>query len=163
MSEVRLELELDAPVEGVFEAMADHARYDRFRPIGSSELLKEGATDRNGVGAVRRLKAWPLRFDEEITAYEWPSRLDYLIIDVNGPVEHDGGSIRFEPTAAGTHVLWTSTFRITTPLVGGLLGAAFGFGLKRSFTKMLEDAARLASAPKPSEAGTLSSAATERP
>jgi uncharacterized protein YndB with AHSA1/START domain len=160
---VRLELELDAPVEGVFEAMADHARYDRFRPIGSSELIKEGPTDRNGVGAVRRLKAWPLRFDEEITAYERPSRLDYLIIDVNGPVEHDGGSIRFEPTASGTHVLWTSTFRITIPLIGGLLGAVFAWGLKRSFTQMLEDAARVASALTESEPGTLSPAAAERP
>jgi uncharacterized protein YndB with AHSA1/START domain len=147
MSQVNLELELDAPVEGVFEAMADHARYDRFRPIRSSELVKEGATDRNGVGAVRRLKAWPLRFDEEITAYEWPNRLDYLIIDVNGPVEHDGGSIRFEPTASGTRVHWTSTFRITTPLVGSLLGAVFAFFLERAFTKMLEDAAGLAPAP----------------
>jgi uncharacterized protein YndB with AHSA1/START domain len=163
VSEVRLELELDAPVEGVFEAMADHARYDRFRPIGSSELIKEGTTDRNGVGAVRRLKAWPLRFDEEITAYERPSRLDYLIIDVNGPVEHDGGSIRFEPTASGTHVLWTSTFRITVPLVGGLLGAVFAWALKRSFTQMLEDAARIASTPTRSEPGTLSQAAAERP
>ena len=147
MTEIRLELDLDAPVEGVFEAMADHARYDRFRPIGSSELLKEGTTDRNGVGAVRRLKAWPLRFDEEVTAYESPSRLDYLIIDINGPVEHEGGSIRFEPTASGTHVLWTSTFRVTIPLLGGLLGVAFAFLLKCSFTQMLEDSARLANAP----------------
>ena len=149
MSEVRLEVELDAPVEGVFDAMADHGRYDRFRPIKESELLREGETDRNGVGAVRRLVSAGglLRFDEEITAYERPNRLDYLIINVNFPVEHDGGSIRFEPTATGTKVLWTSTFRITTPLIGGAMGAAFKAGLKRSFTQMLEDAARLASAP----------------
>ena len=88
-----------------------------------------------------------LRFDEEITAYEWPRRLDYVIVDVNIPLEHDGGSIRFEPAESGTHVLWTSTFRITTPLIGDLLGAAFGLGLKRSFMRMLEDSARLASAP----------------
>lgn len=147
MSEVRLELELDAPVEGVFDAMADHARYDRFRPIRTSEMLREGDVDKNGVGAVRRLRANVLRFDEEITAYERPSRLDYLIIAVNIPLDHDGGSIRFEPTATGTKVTWTSTFKITMPLLGGALGAAGAAGLKRSFTQMLEDAARLASSP----------------
>jgi uncharacterized protein YndB with AHSA1/START domain len=142
-------MDLDAPIEGVFEAMADHARYDRFRPISASELLREGEADRNGVGAVRRLRAGLLRFDEEITAFERPDRLDYLIIDVNFPVEHEGGSIRFEPTASGTHVLWTSTFRITVPLIGGALGLAFAVGLKRSFTRMLEDAARIASSEGP--------------
>jgi uncharacterized protein YndB with AHSA1/START domain len=144
---VRLEMELGAPIEGVFEAMADHGRYDRFRPISASELIREGAADRNGVGAVRRLRGGLLRFDEEITAYEWPRRLDYLIVDVNVPLEHQGGSIRFEPTGSGTRVDWQSTFRITTPLVGGVLGAAFAVGLKRSFTRMLEDAARLAKGP----------------
>jgi hypothetical protein len=144
MSEVRLELELDAPIEGLFDAMADHGRYDRFRPIRKSELIREGEVDKNGLGAVRRLRANVLRFDEEITAYERPSRLDYLIIDVNIPLEHDGGSIRFEPTASGTKVVWTSTFRITTPLAGKALGALGAAGLRRSFTQMLEDAARLA-------------------
>ena len=144
VSEVRLEMELEAPLEGVFDAMADHGRYYRFRPISQSELTREGDADKNGVGAVRRLRAGLLRFDEEITAYERPNRLDYLIIDVNVPLDHDGGSIRFEPTKSGTKVLWTSSFRITTPVVGGPLGAAFGLGLRRSFTRMLEDAARLA-------------------
>ena len=155
MSQVRLEMELDAPVEGVFDAMADHGRYDRFRSIKKSELIRDGDADKNGLGAVRRLQASFLRFDEEITAYERPNRLDYLIIDVNIPLDHDGGSIRFEPTASGTKVLWTSSFRITTPLVGGVLGAAFAIGLKRSFTQMLEDAARVASprtAPEPRKA-----------
>ena len=145
MAEVRLEKQLAAPVEGVFDAMADHARYDRFRPISRSELIREGEANRNGVGAVRRLRAGIMRFDEEITAYERPGRLDYLIIDVNIPLQHDGGSIRFEPAQGGTRVVWTSTFRIPVPLLGPALEPAFRRGLTRSFTKMLEDAEKLAS------------------
>jgi uncharacterized protein YndB with AHSA1/START domain len=140
-------MDLDAPIEGVFDAMADHARYDRFRPIRSSELLREGELDRNGVGAVRRLKGGPLRFEEEITAYERPTRLDYLIIDVNAPLHHDGGSIRFEPTSSGTRVLWTSTFRFEIPILGGAVGALSALALKRGFRQMLEGAARLANDP----------------
>jgi uncharacterized protein YndB with AHSA1/START domain len=144
VSGIRLEMELDAPVEGLFDAMADHGRYDRFRAISSSELIREGDVDRNGVGAVRRLRWKFLRFDEEITAYERPSRLDYRIIDVNIPLHHDGGSLLFETTATGTLVKWTSTFQITVPLLGAILGPVAGALLKRSFRQMLEDAARLA-------------------
>ena len=136
---------MDAPAEGVFDVLADHARYDRFRPISASELVREGDADRNGVGAVRRLRSGILRFDEEVTAYERPYRLDHLIIDVNVPIEHDGASIRFEPTAFGTRVEWASTSQISVPLLGKPLGAAFEIGLKRAFKRMLEDAARLAS------------------
>lgn len=135
---------LAAPIEGVFEAMADHGRYDRFRPIKASELLKEGDTDRNGVGAVRRLHSTGMRFDEEVTAYEWPRRLDYRIIDVSIPLEHDGGSISLEPAGEGTKVVWTSSFRITVPGLGAVIGVPFAVGLKRSFRQMLEDAAELA-------------------
>ncbi len=148
-------MELDAPIEGVFEAMSDHGRYDRFRVISESQLIHEGEADRNGVGAVRRLRAGLLRFDEEITAFERPHRLDYLIRKVNFPLDHNGGSISFEPTASGgTRVLWTSTFRITVPLLGDALGAAFAVGLKRSFTRMLEDSARIASSSPSAERQT---------
>ena len=143
MTEIKLVVELDAPLEGLFDVMADHARYDRFRPISSSELLREGDEEVNGVGAVRRLRARFMRFDEEVTAYERPSRLDYLILNVNIPLQHEGGSIRFEQAGTRTRVEWTSTFRITVPLLGGPLGAAGGAALKRSFRQMLEDAARL--------------------
>ncbi|MDQ2675400.1 MAG: SRPBCC family protein [Actinomycetota bacterium] len=146
MRQIKLEMDLDAPAEELFAVMADHARYDRFRPISSSEVLREGDENLNGVGAVRRLRAKLLRFDEEITAYEPPRRLDYLILNVNIPLHHEGGSIRFEPAGAGTHVVWTSAFRITVPLLGGPLGAAGAAALKRSFGQMLEDAARIAAA-----------------
>jgi hypothetical protein len=148
MPELRLEMVLGAPIAGLFDAMADHARYDRFRPITTSELLREGEADRNGLGAVRRLTArGGLRFDEEIIAYERPRRFDYLIIDVNMPLHHDGGSIRFEPSGDGTKVVWTSSFRITTPVIGALLGPVAEAALKRSFRQMLEDAAALATEP----------------
>ena len=43
----------------------------------------------------------PLRFEEEITAYEAPRRLDYVIRRVRTlPFRHEGGSIVLEPDGA---------------------------------------------------------------
>ena len=139
MVEIRLEMHLDAPIEHVFDGLADHANYDRFRPIGTSELIREGAEERNGTGAVRRLASKGISFDEEITAFERPTRIDYRILKVNLPLAHEGGSIRLTPAGNGTDVLWTSTGRITLPVIGRLLEAPSAAIFRRGFRQMLED------------------------
>jgi uncharacterized protein YndB with AHSA1/START domain len=143
---IRVERRLAAPPEAVFEILADHARYERFDGIRRSELHRAGDPNRNGVGAVRWVWLGPLRFQEEVTAYEPPSRLDYLITDVKKlPFRHEGGSIRIEPDGAGTHAVWTSVFEIPIPLVGAALDGIFARQLARGFGRVLERSAELAS------------------
>ena len=67
------------------------------------------------------LGSGPFAFQEEVTAFEAPSRLT-RVTDVKGlPFSHEGGSIRLEPESGGTHALWTSNFEIPIPLIGGVL------------------------------------------
>jgi hypothetical protein len=103
---IRVERRLDAPPDAVFKIIADHARYDRFDGIRRSELVEPGHPAPNGLGAVRRVWLGPFRFEEEITAFEPPRRLDYLIRDVRTlPFHHEGGSIRLAPDGASTHAV----------------------------------------------------------
>jgi uncharacterized protein YndB with AHSA1/START domain len=142
---IRVERHLAAPPEALFEILADHAHYDRFDGIRRSQLVKQGARDANGLGAVRWIWLGPLRFQEEVTAFEPSSCLDYLITDVRGlPFSHEGGSIRLEPDGTGTHALWTSTFEIPLPLVGRALDRVFATQLARGFGRVLERSAELA-------------------
>jgi uncharacterized protein YndB with AHSA1/START domain len=141
---IRVERRLDAPPEGVFEVISDHARYDRFDGIRRAELVEQGDPDPNGVGAVRWLWLGPLRFEEEITAFEPPSRLDYLITSVRPlPFRHEGGSIRLTHEGTGTRAVWTSSFEIPIPLIGGALDRDFSRRLERGFAQMLERSAEL--------------------
>ena len=80
MRTVSAERRIDAPPERVFDLITDHAGYGRFRGIRGAELLSEGDPPPNGVGGMRRVLVGPFRFDEEITVYERPSRMDYLIV-----------------------------------------------------------------------------------
>lgn len=148
MSTIRVERQLEAPIEGVFEILTDHAAYDRFRGIRYAELLRPGDSERNGVGALRRIKLGPLDFEEEITAFERPTRMDYVIRKLNVPFEHDGGSIRLEPRDGGTHALWTSTFRIPVAVIGGPSEAAIKTALGNGFARLLKASARLAAEPE---------------
>jgi Polyketide cyclase / dehydrase and lipid transport len=129
MTTIRVERTLQAPIERVFEVLTDHANYDRFRGIRGSGLLRKGESDPNGVGALRKVDVPPLHFEEE----------------VNLPFEHEGGSIRLEPRDGTTHALWTSTYRVPTPVVGGLLALPLHFALRRGFNRVLEDTERMAS------------------
>ena len=86
MATVNVERTIPAPIEAVFDVISDHAGYSRFPGIQSSELVREGEAEPNGLGALRRIRSRPLRFEEEITRFERPSRMDYLIVDVNAPI-----------------------------------------------------------------------------
>jgi ribosome-associated toxin RatA of RatAB toxin-antitoxin module len=136
---------IPAPAEAVFDLLADHANYDRFRPIHTSELVREGEPPPNGVGALRRIKVRPLVFDEEITAYERPTRLDYLIVKLNVPFEHHGGTIRLSPEGDATHVDWRTSFTVPVPVVGSAIEIPWLMTLRRCFHRVLEDVERMAS------------------
>lgn len=146
MRTVHVERSIPAPPERVFELLADHGAYDRFRPIDASELVSEGEPRPNGVGAMRRIRVGPLRFEEEITVYEPSSRLDYLIVRLNVPFDHQGGSIRLRAEEGATQVDWTSTFRVPIPLVGGLTERIWDPILTRGFRRVLEDVEQMAGA-----------------
>jgi uncharacterized protein YndB with AHSA1/START domain len=141
MRSVHVTRSIPAPAEPVFDLLADHANYDRFRGIRGSELISEGKPPPNGVGAMRRVLIGPLSFDEEITAYESPSRLEYLIVRLNAPYEHDGGRIRLAERGGWTKVDWTSSFRVPGPL-GGAQERVWAYALARGFRRVLEDVER---------------------
>jgi uncharacterized protein YndB with AHSA1/START domain len=145
MRSIHVTRTIPAAPEAVFDRLADHANYERFRPIHASRLLREGEPAPNGVGAVREIKVRPLTFEEEITAYERPTRLEYLIVKLNVPFEHHGGTIRLSPNSDGTHVDWRSSYTVPTPLVGGIQELVWQPVLARGFRRVLEDVERMTS------------------
>jgi uncharacterized protein YndB with AHSA1/START domain len=143
MRSIHVTRTIPGPAEPIFDLLADHANYDRFRGIHGSELIREGTPAPNGVGALRRIKVPPLSFDEEITAYDRPTRLDYLIVKLNVPFHHDGGSITLTPESEATRVDWRSSFSVPTPLVGGPQELVWQPMLRRGFRRVLEDVERM--------------------
>ena len=98
-----------APIEKVFDAISDHANYKQFPGVSDSRLIKLGSPSKNGVGAVRWVKSGLANFNEEITRYERPTRMDYFITRSFPPLRHQGGTVRLEKTPDGTLVTCTTT------------------------------------------------------
>jgi uncharacterized protein YndB with AHSA1/START domain len=143
MRSVHVTRTIPGPPEPIFDLLADHANYEQFRGINGSKLLREGEPAPNGLGALREIKVRPLTFEEEITAYERPTRLDYLIVKLNAPLDHDGGSITLTLEGDATRVDWRSSFTVPTPLVGGVQERIWQPVLTRGFRRVLEDVERM--------------------
>lgn len=116
-----------APVKTVFQGLTDHASYSRFQGIQHASLLKTGPEIRDGVGAMRRIEAGRIRFQEEITEYVLPDNgedgfMSYLIVKTNLPIVHQGGRMQFIAVDDNnTKVVWKTTFDCTVPIVGQLM------------------------------------------
>lgn len=143
MYSIKVEKSMRASPTEVFECIADHEGYRRFGADVS--LVSEGREERNGLDAVRLVKAGPLKLVERITAFERPARMDYLIEKSSPlPMRHEGGSIRLQTSESGGCVaVWTSDFRVPIPLLGGVLERKLGREFERAFAGMLSSIDRL--------------------
>jgi uncharacterized protein YndB with AHSA1/START domain len=138
MQTIVVERTINAPIEQVFDLLADHANYKQFDGIRDSWLIREGETDPNGNGAVRRIDLGAVWFEEEISNFNRPTTMDYRIRRSRPPIEHESGRIRLEETAQGTKITWTSVFRIRIPLVGRVLSPIAAKAGTKAFGSMLK-------------------------
>jgi uncharacterized protein YndB with AHSA1/START domain len=129
MVEIHLERTIAAPVDQVFDWLADPAN------LAAAPLaLKAGyAKDSSGpgVGAARQVVGVGTWFREEITAYDRPHSYSYLIVRSFPAFNHEGGTLTFTASGDGTHVDWLSNY--THPArAGGKVMEAISYRLLRS-------------------------------
>ena len=112
----------DAPPEAVFALLADGARWsDWAGPLApNSSWEREGSPDAGGVGAIRKLGAWPVFSREEIVEYDPPRQLTYTLLS-GQPVRNYRAEVELTPVEDGTQIAWRSRFEPLIPGTGPLL------------------------------------------
>jgi len=122
MFDIRVERVVKKHINDVFEMLAAHEDYGQLPGIKSARLLEPGREERNGEGALREVDLGVLVFQERITHFERPNRMDYRIESSKPlPVRHDFGEIRLCEEGEFTRVIWASKGHIGIPLLGNLL------------------------------------------
>ncbi len=103
---------VDLPVQTVWEALVDHEGMSGWAPGLKATLDREGTPERNGVGAVRRIKApGPApAIVEQITACDAPRRLGYRAL-AGVPFRGYGGEVVLTDAGGRTEVAWSLTIR----------------------------------------------------
>lgn len=147
MPTVRVEQVVDASRDALFAVLTDHEGYGRFPGVKKCELIQTGHTDRNGLGALRRVYlGGPTVLDEEIVAYDAPHHFEYRIVRARPvPVKHILGRVEFEAIGPSrTRVVWVSTFEIPLPLIGKSVSKRIAVQFTRAFETTIHVAAGIA-------------------
>jgi uncharacterized protein YndB with AHSA1/START domain len=123
------------PPERVFDYLAEHEHLEQL--FGAKiERVRDGYTERNGIGSVRRLKIAPgvPEFDETVTAFERPGHISYRI-SRGSPLDGHVGIMRLtENAGGGTHLDYR--IRIASRIPG--LAPIVAAGLRRNIAKGLK-------------------------
>lgn len=104
----------------LWERLSDHESMADWWPLRSVLLVREAHGERNGVGAVRRMRGMGLVLDEEVTAWQPGYGYDYKLTR-GAPVREHAGSARILPSGAHNVVQWRIQFRPRIPGSGALI------------------------------------------
>ncbi len=137
MSSQRIEVHMDFPypVAELFAYLAAHENQAKTFGV-KVERLSDGQGHKDGVGSSRRLAA-PLlpAWDEAVTVFEPPTRLEYRVTR-GSPLRDHHGTILFAPIPTGTHIDYTITFEPRIPLTGWLVRRITEAGLRKGLTAL---------------------------
>jgi hypothetical protein len=107
----------------VYALLRDGAGYPSWSPIDSFELERQGATEPEGVGAVRVFRSGRVTGRDEIVELVPDRRLAYAHTS-SLPVRDYRGEIDLEPVPEGTAIRWVSSFEPKYPGTGRLMRRA---------------------------------------
>jgi hypothetical protein len=94
-----------APIEVVFDVLADHQGQADRTLLRSSTLEREGDPPPNGVGAIRRLSLIGPPIREQVTVFEPPHRFTYKMLS-GVPVQSHTGTVELAPQDTRTLLIW---------------------------------------------------------
>ena len=120
MQRIEITQDFTLPVERVFAYLAEH---ENLGPIFGADIerARDGETERNGVGSLRRLKVGPLPwFEETITQYVPNELIEYRITKGSVLKDHRG-EMRFSPSGTGSRLVYVIEFDAKVPLTGPVL------------------------------------------
>lgn len=140
MVEIHLERTIAAPVEQVFDWLADPVNL-AAAPLALNGKWANG-TSGPGPGAVREVIGVGTWFREELTAYDRPRSYTYLIVKSFPPFNHEGGTLTFTAAGGATHVDWLTNYTHPVAAGGKVLEVLSRRMLRASFLAILDACAK---------------------
>lgn len=142
MQTVTGERDYSAPIEVVFDWLANPSNYTSARGVFRGRLAAPGRDGGHGLGAIRKFVGAGSWWTEEVTAFERPNRFGYHVLRIVPPGRHHGATIELRELSGRTHVAWESTYSVPVPLIGAVLEWLFRPVARFYIRSVLDAAAR---------------------
>ena len=134
-----------APAATLFRLVADGGNWSAWaKPmVLSSSWARQGDPAPAGVGAIRKIGAWPLFIQEETVANEPDRRHAYKMVGPPSPAKDYSSEVTFTPnTAGGTDIRWAGSFIEGVPGTGPAMRAALGGAVRFLADRLVKAAER---------------------
>lgn len=148
-STLTLERTIRAPLQMVFDRITDHEAMSDWPGVSKCWLVAEG-TPRNGLGAVRAVKARGLTLHEKVVLFEPPNCFEYTIIK-GLPVDHLGSvSLAVDNDGAGdggsdvVRLRWHISISSRVPLLARIMTWQLRTGLPAAVDYFIAETERAA-------------------
>lgn len=140
MYRIRVERIVKQPILTVFNALSDHENYSSFPMIDESVLLQPGTTDKNGSGALRKIRSGGFVVKERIYDVQEPAKICYQIeYSKPIPMGHQLGRIELKVVdEVTTQAIWISEGHVSWPLLGNIIDKKIEKNGVRVFHRMLK-------------------------
>ncbi len=133
---VHIQQEFEVPVERAYAYLAEHENLGTVFGL-KVERVKDGDTERNGVGSVRRLSIGGVAPFEETITQAIPNELIEYRITKGGPLRNHLGTMRFSALPNDRSSLdYTIVFGTALPLLASIVKRVLQTGLKRGLPKV---------------------------
>ncbi|MDE1011861.1 MAG: SRPBCC family protein [Paraburkholderia fungorum] len=120
--------------EQMFARLADHENLGKILGV-PVKRSRDGRGDVNGLGSIRTMGIWPLDFDETITAFEPPRRIEYSVTR-GSPLRNHHAVIALSPSENGTEISWSVHFDAAIPFTGPLVKNVMRIALTHGIRKL---------------------------
>lgn len=137
MQVIDVQRSIHAPADRAFAVLTEHEAMWRWTPgVKRVELDPEGAPDRNGLGAVRKIHMPGMVLAEEVVGWLPPHWYEYRVVG-GGPIRDHLGRVEVTPEGDDRcTVRWRIEFRGALPGLGLITRLALGTAIR----KMLDNA-----------------------
>ena len=127
----------DAPIDAVWEVIADATRYADWSKLDSASYEREGTPAPHGTGAIRLFGSGKYTLREQVTAFAPESHLDYVLLSGMPVRDYRSRISLVRSGAGGTTIHWRAEFAAKIPGTGRLIARK----LEESLSELARNAA----------------------
>jgi len=135
MGEQRIKITqlFNAPVDTIFSFLTDHEAFGNVINAKIKRVVDSPDENKNGLGSVRRINAFPVpAFEETVVTFE-PNQLMEYVISKGSPIKNHKGRMEFSDEQGKTSLNYTIDFEPKLPFL------FFGSILKKAIEKPIRE------------------------
>jgi hypothetical protein len=143
MGKQRIEIEqsFNAPIETIFNILTDHESFGNVISTVIKRVVDSSESNKNGVGSVRRISAFPFpSFEETVVTFK-PYQLMEYKVSKGSPIKNHKGRMEFLDEGKKTRLFYTIEFdpKLLFALFGTFLKGAIDKPIRNGIKRLAED------------------------